>query len=264
MAAQPACASVLRYVAVELADEQRVRHPPNVDSRSDLPNEPFDGVILANELLDNLPFRLAVHDHGWREAFVAAEGTRFVEVLSAPFDPRPPGLPAGAPHGARAPLIERAATWVVDARQRVRSGSVLVIDYTQPTTVGFATRPWRDWLRSYRRHQRGGHYLADPGMQDLTTDLPLDQLPPPDRRWTQADFLADLGVDAFVEEGRRSWEAAGGHPDVAALAMRSRRREAEALTDPLGLGAFTVLEWRSGHLGGASLESETRATQKVG
>jgi hypothetical protein len=26
--------------------------------------------------------------------------------------------------------------------------------------------------------------------------------------------------------------------------MRSRVREAEALTDPAGLGGFTVLEWR--------------------
>ena len=33
-------------------------------------------------------------------------------------------------------------------------------------------------------------------------------------------------------------------PDVAALKMRSRVAEAEALLDPTGLGGFTVLEYR--------------------
>ena len=36
----------------------------------------------------------------------------------------------------------------------------------------------------------------------------------------------------------------GRPPDLAALTMRSRVREAEALTDAAGLGAFSVLEWR--------------------
>ena len=47
-----------------------------------LPDEVTAGVVFANELLDNLPFRLAVYDGDWREAFVAigADGS-FVEVL---------------------------------------------------------------------------------------------------------------------------------------------------------------------------------------
>ena len=53
-----------------------------------LPDGPFDGVIIANELLDNLPFRLAVFDDGWREAFVVElPDGRLVEQLSAPLRP---------------------------------------------------------------------------------------------------------------------------------------------------------------------------------
>lgn len=243
-AAAPACSGAMRYVAVEVSAEQRGQHPAGVDSRSDLPAESFDGVILANELLDNLPFRLCVNDGGWREAYVAVGSDGgFLEVLSAPFDPLPPQLPADAPHGARAPLVDAAVAWLDNARSLVRSGAVLAFDYARPMTAELASRPWRDWLRTYRRHDRGGHYLDRPGSQDITTELPLDQFRPPDRKETQAAFLRRHGIDELVEEGDRAWDAAATRPDVAALTMRSRRREAEALTDPAGLGAFAVVEW---------------------
>src|SRR5690606_109978 len=70
LAADPACGAALRYVAVEVSDAQRESHPHGVVSSATLPDRPIDGVILANELLDNLPFRLMVFDGGWREAFV--------------------------------------------------------------------------------------------------------------------------------------------------------------------------------------------------
>ncbi|MGI9051231.1 MAG: SAM-dependent methyltransferase [Ilumatobacteraceae bacterium] len=244
LAATPACSAALRYIAVEVSAQQRTKHPAGVESRPDLPADPFDGVVVANELLDNLPFRLCVNDGGWREAYVASgDDGAFVEVLSAPFDPVPRQLPADAPHGARAPLVDAAGAWVAGARSIVRSGSVLVFDYARPTTAELARRPWREWLRTYRRHERGGHYLDHPGTQDITTDLALDQLPKPDRTDPQAAFLRRHGIDELVADGDSAWDAAAARPDLAALTMRSRRREAEALTDPAGVGGFTVAKW---------------------
>ena len=82
--------------------------------------------MVANELLDNLPFRLAVHDGGWREAFVDVDaGGRPVEVL-VPFAAVPACLPAAAAHGARAPVQERgrgAGSRDVLARLRPPGGS---------------------------------------------------------------------------------------------------------------------------------------------
>ena len=60
----PACADALRYVAVEISAMQRARHPDGVESVAAMPTGPIDGVVIANELLDNLPFRLAVFDRG--------------------------------------------------------------------------------------------------------------------------------------------------------------------------------------------------------
>ena len=128
LAAGPECRDALDYVAVEISAEQRASHPDGIRSRAALPEGRLEGLVIANELLDNIPFRLVVNDGGWREAFVDAEGQ---EVLSAAFEPPPRVLPGGASLGARAPLVDGAGRFVtdllrwagggqVDARQRVR------------------------------------------------------------------------------------------------------------------------------------------------
>ena len=192
-AARPACLAAMRYVAVELSAAQRALHPEAVESRPDLPDGPFDGVVIANELLDNLPFRLCVFDGAWREAFVVAADGAFGEVLSAPFDPLPSALPPAPAHGSRAPLHDAAVEWVIDARSRLKRGRLLVVDYWRPTTSSLSVRPWREWLRTYRRHGRGDHYLADPGGQDITVELALDQFPGARRRLHAGAVPAAVG-----------------------------------------------------------------------
>jgi SAM-dependent MidA family methyltransferase len=246
MAAAPRCATALNYVAVEVSVRQHERHSDQVTSVSSLPSAPIDGVVIANELLDNMAFRLAVSDNGWREAFVdVSSDGRLVEVLSAPIAPLSSHLPPDAPLGARAPLIERSAACVTEMRCVVRSGAVLTIDYGVRLTAGLAGRPWRDWLRTYRGHERGEHYLASPGTQDITTDIPFDQLPEPDSIRTQSQFLQRWGINELVEEGKRVWQQQAARPGLEAMKMRSRISESEALLDVGGLGSFLVAEWRA-------------------
>ena len=238
LAARPACLQRGRYVAVEVSAVQRERHPEGIESRSTLPDGGFTGVIIANELLDNLPFDIAVFDGGWREAWVGSSGDRFVEVLR-PFDAVPSVLPASAPHGARAPIQRAAQAWLADAVSRLAQGRILLFDYCTPLTAAAVMSPWREWLRTYANHERGGHYLMNPGTQDITTQVMLDQLESvaePETIRTQAQFLRLWGVEELVEEGRRAWEAAAARPDLAAMKMRSRISEAEALLDAISAG----------------------------
>jgi SAM-dependent MidA family methyltransferase len=281
LAAQPACAPALRYVLVERSAALRARHAdghlplvpaaeafagasgggeegedehaiatagrgPLVVSLPDLPAVSVTGVVLANELLDNLPFGLAVWDGGWQEARVGVEpGGAFVEVLVPPLGPLPAALPPTAALGARAPLQRAAAAWLRAALDLLERGRVVSIDYTSDTAA-MAARPWREWLRTYRAHERGDHPLRHPGTQDITCDVALDQLASvqePDAVRFQAQFLALHGLDDLVAEGRRQWTERAGVADLAAVRARSRIREAEALTDPNGLGRFSVVEW---------------------
>jgi hypothetical protein len=58
----------------------------------------------------------------------------------------------------------------------------------------------------------------------------------------QSEWLHKWGIDELVSEGSRYWEEHKSSPDVAAMKMRSRANEAQALSSLDGLGAFSVLE----------------------
>ncbi len=244
IAAQPRCLDALTFLMVERSTVQRENHPagPALRSSAEMPDEPVS-IVLANELLDNIAFDLLVYDGAWREAWITQEPDgRFTETLRST-DQLPAALVKRPTHGARAPRQGQAAAWLQDARRRLISGGrVVVFDYCS-TTASMSTRPWREWLRTYRQHERGEHYLKAVGEQDITCEVALDQLPLPDAVRTQAQWLALHGIDDFVAEGRAIWAERSAIGDLAALKARSRVREAEALSDPDGLGAFTVAEW---------------------
>jgi SAM-dependent MidA family methyltransferase len=209
-AAAPACGAALQYVPVEHGDA----------------SPPAAAVVFANELLDNLPFDL-VEDGDDVLVDIDASG-RLVERSS------------GGPRVARQTA---ATTWLRDVL--AIATRVVVLDYCT-TTDDMRARPWTEWVRTYRAHERGTHPLDDPGEQDITCEVAVDQLAavrPPDRNRSQAEFLRAHGIDELVEEGRRTWRERAHIGDLAAVRARSRVNEAAALTDPAGLGAFRVLEW---------------------
>jgi SAM-dependent MidA family methyltransferase len=254
LAARPACLENRHksYIAVEVSADQRAQHPDGVTSLELLPEGEIAGVVLANELLDNLPFRLLVADGPWREAWVSHRDGRFLEVLRA-VDGGPAtdtidhlNIPASPPLGARVPLQDSAGQWVRDVVQRLR-GRLVVIDYMVPTTAELVRRPWREWLRTFMGHDTGAHYLQRVGDQDITCDICLDQMRSavgePAAVHSQSQFLQRWGIDELVDEGKRIWTERASRPDLEALRMRSRISESEALTDPSGLGSFTVVEF---------------------
>lgn len=280
LAASPRCAPALRYVMVERSEALRraqgehlaLAHPfevlgpvadpeddapldlggqgPLVCSLEDLPSQSVVGVVLANELLDNVPARLFERtDEGWSEVRVTRDGGRLVDLLVPADDAAAVPLEALAPDaraGARVPLQEAGARWLEQALAIVERGSVVVVDYASSTTAALADRPVEEWLRTYRGHDRGGPVLSDPGLQDVTAEVAVDQLARvalPDDDRSQAEWLRRWGIELLVEEGRRIWGERAGVGDLAALQARSRVGEAEALCDPTGLGAFRVLTW---------------------
>jgi SAM-dependent MidA family methyltransferase len=243
--AQPKCISAMKYVAVEISAAQRALHPNFVESVEQFPDRTIQGVVLANELLDNLPFKLFVFDGEWMEAFVGlGDGGKFVEVLRT-VDDIPDVLPKTASLGSRAPIQTAASQWLLNMSQKLSGGRVLVFDYCSESTREIAVTPWREWLRTYKDHQRGVHYLIEPGSQDVTTQVMIDQLMmavPALSVTQQSEWLLNWGIDELVAAGSKYWEEHKSAPDIAAMKMRSRVNEAQALTDRDGLGSFSVLE----------------------
>ncbi|WP_419927419.1 SAM-dependent methyltransferase [Candidatus Poriferisocius sp.] len=218
--AEPGCTPALRWINVERSAAGRTAHTIGI-SCPEMPEGPLVGVIVANELLDNLPLRLfAPNDE---------------EVAD-----RPP-----SPETRLTPRQDQACAWLAQALSVLERGTVVVIDYMS-NTEEMAARPWPEWLRTYRGHERGDDPWSAPGTQDITCEVALDQLSvvrPPDRVVNQAAWLKAHGIDELVAEGNAAWRSGAAKGDLAALAGRSRAIEADALLDPAGLGGFTVAEW---------------------
>jgi len=275
--AEPACAGSLLYLLVERSASQRAMHAehlpgwmgersgPELDTATTRPlagSGPafassevlparVTGVILANELLDNLPFDVVLRTEGGAEhELLADDGQGELESIPVPAPAQAASdLGAvGAEPGMLVPWQPEARRWLADALDRLDRGRLVVLDYAA-TTPELGRRPFAGWLRTYRGNMAGGHPLDAPGTQDITADVAIDQLQldhAATRVRRQAVWLVSLGLEDLVEEGRRVWSERAHAPDIEALRARSRVREAEALTDPGGLGGFVVLEWDVG------------------
>ncbi|MBK5223642.1 MAG: SAM-dependent methyltransferase [Acidimicrobiia bacterium] len=278
LAASPRCASALRYVMVERSPVLRARQRthlaiaepatalgvpgghdgPVVASLGELPSARITGVVLANELLDNLAFDLLERTpDGWSEVRVG------VDSASADLRLNRHLVPAGdaargagerfapaASVGAVVPWQRGAAEWIADAYALLDRGRLLILDYAVRTTAELGNRPVGEWLRTYRGHQRVDDPLEDLGTADITVDVAADQLDAAVGHAavvrTQAELLRVHGIDDLVARGRREWTERAAVGDLAAIKARSRVREADALLDPQGLGGFLVLQWSRG------------------
>ena len=273
LAAQPGCmsAGALRWLAVELSPAQRALHPPHplVTSAALVPDALADdagaGVVLANELLDNLPFDMVRRaEAGWEELRVtlgtagSGRGPRPDPVFSLVPATASPELVEGLPDvavGARVPVQQAARRWVAEARGLFDAGLVVAFDYGADTAVLADRAQEADdpaaglgWLRTHRRHQGSASWLAQPGSCDITVDVALDQIQAdyPAEVCAQADFLQTHDIEELVAAGRAKWAERSQVGDLEALRARSRVGEAEALLDPNGMGGFNVLVWTVG------------------
>ena len=209
------------------------------------------GVVIANELLDNLPMALAQRvGQGWRERWVGAQGS---ELTFVDADPRPEVLDwldayvGPVAEGGWVEVQLAARRWVADVLDRLTQGAVILIDYGD-TAENLLPRRGDGTLRTYRAHHLGPHPLAEPGETDITADVnftALMDLHPGARLWRQEDFLTDLGLRERLGEFRlRELEAARSGNELERLRVRTLKTEAETLLHPRGLGDFRVLEVR--------------------
>ncbi|HZD03839.1 MAG TPA: SAM-dependent methyltransferase [Longimicrobiales bacterium] len=243
--------------AVETAPAARralagVVGPDHVFERMGQVPSPVRGVILANELVDNLPMAMAQLEAGsWRERWVGTEEGR-LQLVDA--DPRPEVVRwlerfAGPVEEGGWVEVQRAASaWVGDALERLECGALVVIDYGD-TAENLAPRRGDGTLRTYRSHHLGPHPLDEPGATDITADVNFTALEAAAAEaggevelWRQDDFLTALGLRRRISGLRhRELELARSGDEIKRLAVRSWRTEAETLLHPRGLGDFRVL-----------------------
>ncbi len=253
LAAVDGCRDAVRYVMVERTESQRqaaLGIAGEAAALADLPAGPLVGVVVANELLDNLPIRLLERaPAGWDEVHVEVGPQHTTQVRQpAPDDASAmaTALAPDAPVGSRIPLQLRASVWVRRALRLLEAGRVLIFDYGMRTTASLAQRPQDEWLRTYRSQRRADDPLEAPGTADITCEVAFDQLPLGAKMSPQAGWLGAHGIESMTAAARALWERSRANPTAETLAARALLDEAAALVDPRSFGAFWVAEWRVG------------------
>lgn len=234
--------------AVDASPAARRVLSKSVETSAHMPDS-VRGVIIANELIDNLPMALAqkVGD-GWRERWVGVDGEALVFV-DAPTREHViiwlDRFAGDVPEDGWVEVQIEAQVWLADALELLQAGSILLIDYGD-TAENLAPRRRDGTLRTYRAHHLGPHPLDEPGETDITADVNFTALletAGPDAEFRrQDDFLGDLGLRERLADLRLlELEAGRSSDDVARIKARTLRIEAETLMHPRGLGDFRVL-----------------------
>ncbi|HEX6330037.1 MAG TPA: SAM-dependent methyltransferase [Actinomycetota bacterium] len=198
------------------------------------------GVVLANELLDNLPFRRVRRRAGELvEVVVGLDDDRLVELEV----PSREELPVPAPREGEEVLMPVGAFGCVDdLATALGSGYALLIDYG--SVVGTAE------VRGYRAHRLVTDLLERPGTADVTAGVDFAAITAhAERRGlqvfepvTQRAALLALGFEEWMRDERlHQAELLGAERGTNAVRVWEGRNRARLLVDVAELGRLRWL-----------------------
>jgi SAM-dependent MidA family methyltransferase len=164
--------------------------------------ESFEGVLVANELLDAMPVhQVAMREDGLREVYVDA-GPSGLRIVEGP--PSTPALPAYLDRagvelepGWRVEINLRAVDWIRDAARRLRRGFVVIIDYGHEARELYSVTHAAGTLTTFAGHRSRGAevtarvppWLEDAGERDITAHVDFTSI----RAAAEAEGMTTLG-----------------------------------------------------------------------
>jgi len=226
------------YTAVEVSAGARtaLRQIEGVEVADRL-TAPVD-LVLAHELLDNLPFRL-VRDG--QEVLIGLDGETLIEHRVT-LDDELAGLLAGIDTTGDVVVPVGILRFIDELAAAVARGYALLIDYGDESGAG---EP-----HGYRDHRIVEDLLAAPGAADITAGVDLGWVVRhAERRGLhafpsvrQTDALLALGFEPWLDgELARQQEQLAGGQGLEAVRTWSARSRASLLVDPGALGRMRWL-----------------------
>jgi SAM-dependent MidA family methyltransferase len=217
---------------VEASEAARATHAQTLAEVADrlassspaLPDS-FEGVLIANELLDAMPVhQVVMRESGLREIYVESRGDG-LGLREGPLStPRLAGyfaaLGTTLEPGWRAEVSLAAVDWMREAARRLKRGFVILIDYGHEASELYSVTHSAGTLTSFSSHRSTGPesaetpWLRNPGQQDLTAHVDFTSI----RNAAEAEGCRTLGfldqmyfLLALVSGDRRA-EPPEGHP----------------------------------------------------
>jgi SAM-dependent MidA family methyltransferase len=227
-------------VSADLRERQRQsieQHLPHLLERMSWLDQPpdaaFDGVILANEVLDALPVvRFRQRDGGVEELGVVLEHGHFAwaarpasaRILQVCRELSQAG--GGWEDGYESEYCARLAPWTRAVTQALRKGAVMWFDYGLPRSQYYFPQRRDGTLLCHFRHRAHDDVFLHPGLQDITAWVDFTSLAEASHEagfelagfTTQAFFLAASGID-------REMQRIGGHDETTLARLGNQARQ---------------------------------------
>jgi SAM-dependent MidA family methyltransferase len=223
-------------VSADLSDRQRTRMqrlPPALRDRvlwlDHLPEKPIRGVILANEVLDALPFqRFRLHADAATELGVALDGDAFVWREGPGHLPAVEDfireLPLPLPDGYMSEICLRIEPWIAGVGRCLDEGMLLLFDYGLPRSHYYHPQRTDGTLRCHFKQRAHDNPFINIAVQDITAWVDFTRV-------AEAALTANLEVTGFATQaafllgtGIESMIAAATDPVTQArLAGEARR-----------------------------------------
>lgn len=195
-------------VSADLRERQREllqRLPAELSARIEWldvpPAGPWQGALLANEVLDALP----VECFTWRDGQVFERGVT-VEHGNLAWSERPAAAALRAeverlradaqvtwPDGFRSELCSRAGAWLQEVTRSLSQGVALFIDYGLPRREYYTAARDAGTLRCHHRQRAHDDPFAHPGLEDITAWVDFTRV-------AEAADAADLEVLGFATQ----------------------------------------------------------------
>jgi SAM-dependent MidA family methyltransferase len=174
------------------------------------PEESFDGMVIANEVLDALPVaRFRWRGDGVDELGVGIDDGHFAWT-ARPANPamaqachRLYEASGGWDEGYVSEYCPRTLAWTRAVTQSLRTGAVLWFDYGLPRAQYYLPERHEGTLVCHYRHRASSDPFVNVGLQDITAWVDFTRLAEASREagfelagfTTQAHFLAGVGID---------------------------------------------------------------------
>jgi len=198
--------TIERYAIVEVSPDLRERQQRLLAGWPvtwlDAPPEHFEGVIIANEVLDVMPVRLfckrddAIHERGVvmeRGFFHFDERLAQGELLADVRGIEAETVPFIAGYASEIGLVARA--WTAHLAQMLARGVVLLIDYGFPRREYYHPQRLMGTIMCHYRHHAHADPFWHPGLNDITAHVD----------WTaiaQAAFSGGLDVLGYAAQAK--------------------------------------------------------------
>ncbi|VAX13878.1 SAM-dependent methyltransferase, MidA [hydrothermal vent metagenome] len=198
------------YHILELSADLRQRQQQTINKRvpelaarvhwcDQLP-ENFNGLILANELLDALPaHRFMIEAGEPRELSVRCHADDFIwqtqpgseRLISRVREIEKDN--GNFVDGYISEILFAAEDWITAAAKSLTSGMILLLDYGQPRSVYYHAQRDRGTLSCHYRHRMHDDPFFYPGLQDITAHVEFTAI-------ADAALAAGLGVTGYTTQ----------------------------------------------------------------